>query len=178
MIISDFTDFKEGSQSIVFLEEREKRAYKAFKSYKHPSNFDENDFTEEQFNIWKKNVYKSEATACQKIAEDRIKEFFPLYFGNIGVEKIIDRNRKDISEYFLLDCVLVLELIPYVAYKQDAPYVLEHCEKHQIDLPLIFNRLVEIGVSFFIDSSIFCFDNTIKIIDVATDDIATFQPPL
>jgi len=167
---------REGSQAIVFFDRQKNRVYKVFKSFKHPSNSDQRDLKEVEFNEWKRNIYNSEKTAYDKIAKSNVKEFFPVCYNDVTIEKIDNENGLDISDCFLLDCVLTLDLVSGDCDKQSL--MREECKNKGVDLQDIFNELKKIGVNFFIDSSVFCDDEGIKIIDIATNDFEDFQPQL
>ena len=78
----------------------------------------------------------------------------------------------------MLDCVIILDLIEGESHKQNDSRVTLFCQEHNIDLQNVFNKLNKIGVCFHIDSSIFCNQLNIKIIDIAAEDFVDFQPPL
>lgn len=171
-------DYIVSSHSIVFFDRVNRYVYKVFKSYRFLDNIEKKEFREDDFNKWKKYVYKTEIDAYNIISYSSVKKFFPKRHTNFNIEKIIDENDLDISNLFLLDCVIMLDLIEGESLKQNDSRVTLFCVKHNIDLQNVFHKLNKIGVCFYIDSSVFCKQNNIKIIDIATEDFANYQPPL
>ncbi len=171
-------EHKKGAQSIVIIDKQNNLAYKVFKSYKHDDNSDEKDLfkNEDVFNNWKRQIFESELEAYEKISQSSINDYFPKYYKHEPIDKIVDSYGQDISHFYLLDCVLTLELIPGECYKHNEMRC--KCWELGVDLKKIFSELDKIGVKFYEDSSVFCSDKKVKIIDIATNDFNDFQPPL
>lgn len=169
------TKFDEGSQAIVFLDRRNNLAYKIFKSFRHPK-CDAEDGFENKFNAYKRCVFNSEVEAYKLISKSEIAHYFPKYYSKTVIEKIFDENGKDISYQFLLDCCLTLDLIDGVFFKQDDMDIQQSVRDKGINLENdIFSKLNNISVSFYIDSSICCNENGIKIIDIAIKDFEEYR---
>lgn len=169
------TKFDEGSQAIVFLDRTNNFAYKIFKSFRHP-NCDAEDGFEDKFNAYKRCVFNSEVEAYMLISKSDIVHYFPRYYSNTVIEKVFDENGKDISYQFLLDCCLTLDLVNGSFDKQDNIYIQQCVRGKGINLENdIFRKLNDIGVSFYIDSSICCNENGIKIIDIAIKDFEEYR---
>ena len=66
-----------------------------------------------------KYIYKIEIDAYNIISNSSVKKFFPKRHTNFNIEKIIDENDLDISNLFLLDCVIMLDLIEGESLKQN-----------------------------------------------------------
>jgi hypothetical protein len=177
-MILKLTDYIKSSQSIVFFDRVNQFVYKVFKSYQYLDIIEKKEFSENDYNKWKKYIYKTEIDAYNIISNSSVKKFFPKRHTNFNIEKIIDENDLDISNLFLLDCVIMLDLIEGESLKQNDSRVTLFCEEHKINLQSIFNELNKIGVCFHNDSSVFCNQNNIKIIDIGTKDFADSQPPL
>jgi hypothetical protein len=171
-------DYDEGSMSTVFFDRIHKKAYKVFKSYESLDKTDKRDFDEEEYNKWKKNIYKTEIDAYYIISNSSVKKYFSQKYNDFNINKISDSNGSDISNQYLLDCIIKLDLIEGTSFKQNDSRVIHFCEEHNIDLQGIFSELTKIGVNFYEDSSVFLKDNEIKIIDIATTHYSEFQPEL
>jgi hypothetical protein len=167
----------ESSQAIIFIDSEKNLAYKVFKSYQHP-NSDKTSWSEDVFNNYKHKIFESERNAYELISQNTVKSYFPTYHPDVCIDKILDEGGFNISSQFLLQCVLVMDLIHGKAIKQAESETRNFCKEHAIDLEAIFNELKAIGVLFYKDSSVFCNEPGIKIVDIATNDFADYQPPL
>lgn len=172
------TDYGKGSMSTVFFDRDNQLAYKVFKSYESLDKTEKRDFKEDEYNKWKKDIYKTEIDAYNKISNSSIEKYFPKKYSDFNIDKIIDSNGLDISNHYLLDCIIKLDLIDGICIKQNDPRVICFCKENNIDLLWIFKELTNIGVNFYEDSSVFLKDDGIKIIDIATKSYSEFQPEL
>jgi hypothetical protein len=175
MVLKSF-NYIQGSHSTVFVDREGKYAYKVFKSYQSLDTTHKRDFKEDEYNKWKKEIYKTEIDAYDKISDSKIKKYFPKKYDDFIIDKILDEDDLDISDLFLLDCIIMIDFINGESIKQNDSRVAIFCKEHNIDLQGVFNELNKIGVYFHIDSSVFCNQNYIKIIDIATKDFVDFQP--
>jgi hypothetical protein len=171
-------DYCAGSMSTVFFDRIHKRAYKVFKSYESLDETGRREFKEDEYNKWKKNIYETEIEAYNKILKSSIKKYFPHKYNDFNIDKIIDSNGTDISNLYLLNCVIKLDLIEGKCFKQNDSRVIEFCKENKINLLKVFEELSNIEVGFYIDSSVFLEKNSIKIVDIATKDYSEFQPDL
>ncbi|MEP7195447.1 MAG: hypothetical protein ABI851_02940 [Saprospiraceae bacterium] len=167
-------NYKEGGFAIVFLDYLSGKAYKLFKSFEHPKS-DTYNYNKEQFNKFRREVYNSEREAYELIQNSNLKEYFPAYYANTKINAVLDNCRQDISNQFLLDCCLTLELIQGESYKLNDNISNESIAYQNIDINSIFQSLDEIGVKFFDDANVFWNNGEIKIIDIATQDFVNFE---
>ena len=121
-----------------------------------------------------RRVFTSERTSYLLIEKNEVRKYFPIYYPDITVSKVVDQNEKDISHEYLLDCCLCLEYIPakfdkWTQYGDDMLL-----QQYSFDRISVFKALDEMGVSFTIDCSIALVGNNVKLIDVATVDFDAF----
>lgn len=167
-------NFKEGAFANVILDTPTNKAYKLFKSFLHPQT-DKFDNREEEFNLFRRKVFHSEKDAYEIISKNAISKYFPNYYPDVVIEQILDSTGNDVSNHYLLDCCLTLDLISGKSSKQNDIDIRDCIYSHGINIDSVFIKLREIGVNFFIDADIFCNEDGIKIVDIATTDFSEFE---
>ena len=111
-----------------------------------------------------KNTFLSEVAAYKILSSNlKLNKYIPKFYNTLKIEKIIDRDGKDISENYYLDFAFKMEFIEGTFTKYSAGY--SACE--------ILNKFVESGVKYVKDCSVIVDDNNqpIKIIDFATHEV-------
>lgn len=172
------TEKEEGSFADVFFDKANGKAYKLFKGYHHPQS-DKSNFTEEQYNSYRKNVFESEKTAYTLAINNRkIIKYVPLLQGTPKVIQVLDKNGKDISKNYLLDCCLVLEYIPGNSCKVGQIDREDFNKRYGVNLNHIIRTMNLAGIGFTVDMNVICNDDLFKLIDFATVDFITFQPEI
>lgn len=168
------TLFDTGGFADVLFDKEGRKAYKIFRGYHHP-NADISGVNENQYSEYTRKVFNSEKDAYNLIGAHKLKKYFPVYYPEIVVEKVLTIDGSDISSQYLIDCCLVLELIEGDFRKWDKYENKILLEKHSFDLANVFNDLLGIGVKFTIDCSLALTSDGIKMIDVATTDFSDFS---
>ncbi|MBK7683851.1 MAG: hypothetical protein IPJ26_15905 [Bacteroidetes bacterium] len=90
---------------------------------------EKSDYNEEGFNDYKRKIYQSELSAYKLISENTIRQFFPKHYTGITIERVCDNAGVDISDQFLLECALILDLIEGTSMKQNEIQVTECYKK-------------------------------------------------
>lgn len=141
--------------SSLFLCEKDSRAVRVMKSYRHPDNAGHRpDWEEHAFNQWMRNMHFSEQKACDTVSESPISQYFLNYYPDFEIEKIIEKQGLDISAHYLPECSLVFDLIRAPHFPQYSPVVRTYCIQENVELDLIFGELKRMGIMHYKDASV------------------------
>ena len=167
--------FAIGGFSDVIFDEENKMVYKIFKSFLHPSA-DRDNLDEFGYITYMQRVFKSEMDAYLIISEQELKKYFPVYYPDIAISKVIDLDESDISAHYLLDCCLCLEYIRGDFFKWNQYDDEMLLRDYLFNREEVFNNLNQYGVAFTVDCSLAINGASVKLIDVATTDFDCLRP--
>jgi hypothetical protein len=173
-------DYCEGGRSTIFFDRKRNLVFKVYKSYRHPLHAYKSECcNEEAFNEWMRNIYLSERAALELVARSSISHFFPHCHTGHTIEKIKDKNDFDITDQYLTDSVLALDIIEGTNFRQHAPVVRTYCLSHGIELDKIFSDLRNMGINSYDECSVYFIRHSnirIRITNIATSKISELQP--
>ena len=110
------------------------------------------------------NTFLSEVEAYKILSSNtELAQYVPKFYNTLVIEKIIDRNGKDISDQYYLDFAFKMEFIEGIFTKYGTDY--SECD--------ILKKFVDVGVTYVKDCSVIVDGDKkpIKIIDFATHEI-------
>ena len=111
--LENFILNEDGGFGLIIIDKASNCVFKLFRSYKHksidklrkPCNW------ELKFNKFREQVYKNENNSYKTLQKSKLlKNFTPEYYGEVRIEKVVDRG-VDVSEEYLLNCCFKLEYI-------------------------------------------------------------------
>lgn len=145
----------------LFLDPAERKAFKLFKNHKHPNVCPERGTKEDDL---RRLMFEAEKQAYEiATADEHLKTYSPVFYGARNVSRVVALNGRDITEQYLLECCLELEMLEGKDVKfENVRNRFEQVEK-------LFNRA---GIRHTKDMSAFVNVNRsdIKLIDFAVRD--------
>ena len=163
-ILTQERQFPDGGFADVFFLQTENRVIKLFKSHKHPGVPPERGTYEDDL---RRLAFKSENEAYRIITNhNKLKHFIPQFLGNPQLTQVRSLDGADVTERYLLDCCLHLEMIDGTAQKFSTV---------QNRFKELENELHAVGVRHTSDMSAFLINSPpeIKLIDFAVSNAYT-----
>lgn len=173
MILNYDDIIDEGSFGLVFSNKADSsRVIKVFKGFHHPEA-DIKGYEESEYNVYRGKVCDSEIEAYQTATEYvELNEIIPVFYGSVEIEKILDKNGKDVSSYFLIKKNYSLERL-YGESKKWNCWMPDFQRKFNIEPREVIEKFRARNI-YAKDADIVVYNDNYWVVDIAMNDSSDF----